>query len=1378
MTQQSPSDANQHPLVQALVSYLPPAVVRAIQESSRPLNEPVSGRFRAAILFADISGFTALTEKLAAHGPHGAEELTLLLNRCFGRMIALLAEQGGEVVQFSGDALLAVFADGNLPQAPSLREVDLSTVVRRAWQAATHMQQAMSEFASLTTSVGEVALGIKIAIGAGEVVEFSVGGVSGRWQYIVAGDPLRQVAEAGHSIERGQTALSPEAQQSLLHSEPALSPRPTQPLRWPDAMPEMIAALRARVPEVITHRLMAGQADWLAELRRLSILFLGVGGLDYAADAALSQIQRWMEACQQTIYRYEGSLNKLFVDDKGTIGIALFGAPPLSHQDDPLRAVRCAFDLQQAAQEQGLRLAIGLTTGQVFAGPVGSPTRREYTVMGDAVNLAARLMQLAGRGGILGDHVTHQATQDTIEWAALTPQTVKGKAAAVHIYRPLGLLSVRRAPQEEQRLVGRAREMAQIEHAFKQSIAGQRQVLCLEGEPGIGKSRLVAELAQRVRERGLVGLFGSGDALEQQTPYNAWRHIFRSYLNLDGIRDREAQRQTVLARLSEIAPDLMERAPLLNDLLGLRLPETGLTASLDPRLRQASLSALLVDLLALWANERPLVLVLEDAHWLDSLSWQLVLQVARSLPDLPVLLVLALRPLENLAPSHPYARLCGLPQSQQLTLPPLDPSDIIALAAARLGVDDLPMEVARLFEQQAGGNPFVAEELALSLRDNGTIRIVDGECVLDGYLSDLQVPETLHGLVLSSIDRLPPEEQLTLKVASVIGRTFGYATLRDVYRPQLEEPLLQASLGRLAGRELVRQLETPTLVRSHAFKQAITQEVTYGTLLQSQSRELHDRVARWYEEHLGDDQVGLHPLLAFHWRQAQNAERELYHAVLASKGLAADYANNEALAFLDRALQLASDPATQHELLWVRLEVHDRIADRRAQQADLTQLQALADAGADPGRQAQVAHAWADYYRNISDYPAAIDALQRAMAAARQAQDLTTEARSLTTWGRVLEHQGVYRDARGYFEQALALHRRIGDPRGEAANLSNLSNIHRYLGSKVSAREYALQALRIRQAIGDKANEATSLTNLGLLSLELGEIKAADEYLQQALQITRAIGDRAGEAFGLITMGHGYLVQGDYAAAQRYLQQGLRLCHMMGERRREANCLNALGVMWRDVGDDGDARRCFEQALAIQEEIGSHSFAAYTYLNLGLALLQQDRAAARECYQKALDRARTTGNRDAEAYAWSYRAALHEQEGDWAAADGAYQDALAIRTELHAAAPAIEDVAGLARVTMQQGRLDEARQHVGKCLAHLDAHGVEGIEFPMRVYLTCYDVLLAAGDRASARRVLENVHELLLRRAGAISDPALRDGMLRNVPVNRRVMAEWEAAGR
>jgi predicted ATPase len=332
----------------------------------------------------------------------------------------------------------------------------------------------------------------------------------------------------------------------------------------------------------------------------------------------------------------------------------------------------------------------------VFVGPVGSETRREYTVMGDAVNLAARLMQLAGRGHIRADHATYQATRANIAWDILESQRVKGKAAPVQVYQPLSLQSARATIAQSEQLIGRARELAQCDQVLERLTHGQGGVICIEGEAGMGTSRLVRELIARQRERGLVNLHGSGDAIEQQTSYNGWREIFSAYFALDEVKTAHVsdtalvlhqQRELVLARFTELAPTLRERAPLLNDLLGLDLPETELTRSFDPRLRQASLAALLTDLLTLWAQDHPFAIIVEDAQWLDSLSWQLALQVARTVTDAPLLLVLALRPLAQPPADHPYSQIGALPHCQCLRLSPLNAEDVVKLFALRLGVN-------------------------------------------------------------------------------------------------------------------------------------------------------------------------------------------------------------------------------------------------------------------------------------------------------------------------------------------------------------------------------------------------------------------------------------------------------------------------------------------------------------------------------------------------------------------------------------------------------------------------------------------------------------------------------------------------------------------
>ena len=525
---------------------MPPSLSRAALQSVEPAppHEAQVKRFAAAILFADVSGFTPLTEALARQGSEGPEELTRLLNGYFSRMIELVEAQGGEIVKFSGDAVTVVF--------PAIDE-SLSSAIRRAQQAAEAMQAAMIDFAVLPTSAGPVALGMKIGIGAGEISAAQVGGQHDRWEYVIAGDPLRQVAQAEQRAQRGEIILSPEAAQLI--APQAVSPRPLIQPDWSTVKnPALVeAALRVYIPGMVMTWLAGGLQDWLAVLRPMSVLFIGVEGIDYTQPDAVAALHEFLRALQETIYRYEGDINKLAVDDKGTIALALFGAPPFAHPDDPERALRCALDLQTRLAPSGLRLAMGVTTGRVFAGPVGSTTRREYTVIGDTVNLASRLMVAAGPGQIRCDYETYHTARSKLVFEFLAPIPVKGKAGLIRVYRPVGEAGIQ--PPSNRPLVGRRAEVARLQANLHEVQAGRSRTLLIEGEAGIGKSRLAEELIRLMREAGIAGLRGAGHSIEQRTPYRAWRDIFTSFFDLDGVDDLAERQSRVQAHLSDIVPE-------------------------------------------------------------------------------------------------------------------------------------------------------------------------------------------------------------------------------------------------------------------------------------------------------------------------------------------------------------------------------------------------------------------------------------------------------------------------------------------------------------------------------------------------------------------------------------------------------------------------------------------------------------------------------------------------------------------------------------------------------------------------------------------------------------------------------------------------------
>ena len=1346
-------------LLPILAAYVPPAVARAALRHSRPAlpQAPQADRFLAAVLFADISGFTPLTEALAQKGPEGAEELTRLLNSYFSRMISLVEAEGGEVVKFGGDAVTVVFPAG---------QEELSLATRRAWQAAEAMQAAMGEFATLETSAGPVALGMKIGIGAGEILAARVGGVRNRWEYVIAGDPLRQVAQAEHQAQRGEVVLSPEAR-AIVAPRPVV-PRPLPPVDWTHVQNPAAAEaiLRCYVPGVVTAWLEEALQEWLAVLRSISVLFIGIAGLDYMAANAVEKLSTFLCAAQRIIDRYQGSINKLAVDDKGTILIVLFGAPPRAHEDDPERALRCTLELQAMAETQGLQLATGVTTGRVFAGPVGSETRREYTVMGDTVNLAARLMVAAGEGQVRCDYETYRSTRGRLTFDLLLPIRVKGRAGLIRVYRPTGEAGREREVETGGVLVGRRAEVDRLVACLDDVEAGRSRILLIEGEAGIGKSRLVEELIRLMQERGVAGLRGMGSSIEQQTPYRAWREIFVSYFDLNQVNDPAERQRRVQAHVRDVTPDLVERIPLLNDVLSLGLPENELTASLDTHLRHESLVSLLLALLRAWAAERPLVLVLEDAHWLDTLSWDLTVQVARTLTvaRVPLLLVVVMRSLEGEMARLEPQTLAAMDETERLPLESLSPDETLALAAVRLGIADggLPDAVAELVRTRAGGNPFFAEELIYALRDNDLIAVKTEEgktrCIVSGDLDRAAqtLPDTIQGIVLSRIDRLPPEEQLTLKVAAVIGRTFAYLTLHHMLGQHMEisRRLLKAYLDDLTRLDLT-PLEAPEPELTYIFKHIITQEVAYETLLFAHRRQLHRTVARWYERTFGGDAgrpaekgpesplAPYYPLLVYHWHQAEDRDRERHYAGLAGEWAAAQFANVEAAGYFSRALELTpeTDLAARYDLLLAREAVNDLRGEREAQAQDLVTLVPLAEEIKDERRGAEIALRVANYMEVTSDYPAALMAVHRAVEQAARAQDLANETAGCIAWGKVLVRQGNYEAARAPLERALALARATHNRHAEAKGLYYLGDVYRYQGNHPAAQEHYQQALEIHRAEGNRQDEADSLSNLGITHYELGDYPAVRDCFEQALYIHQTIGDRRGETMVLSNLGVVYCDLGDYEAARDYHKQALDIRLAIGDRWGEATSLVNLGLVYHDLDDNEAARKHCQRALAIQQEIRNRRGEGYSLTYLGHAL-----------------------------------AGLGELE----AAAEAYSKAMRLRRELGQHGLTMDDLAGLARVALALGDSERALEQMEEILAWIEANGSEGIEYPLQVYFTCYRVLRAAAEGAPAAKerahtLLSNAHAALMERAAGISDETLRRKFLKNVKTNREILTAWEA---
>lgn len=934
-------------LTELLASYVPRLIQNRVAQNPAPIDTPLARDFLAAVMFADISGFTALTERLAEKGTAGVEKLARILNDYFGQLIDVVYEHGGDVVKFGGDAVIVVWP---IRSHSASEEVQRQQTVRAVECAFKVREQLLNYQAEGST------LSLKFSLGTGRVWESHIGGVFNRWEFVLVGAPLVEIGAANEHAKAGDIIASPSAWELIkedceaetfrfetelgqsagiaarlrklkVNSQPMMDLSETE-LKFDDAAQ---VAFRPYIPGAIIHRISAGQSDWLAELRKVTILFINLPQMSH--NTSLEAAHDVMRLIQQLVYRHEGSINKISQDDKGVMIDAALGLPPLTHTNDPLRGIQTAIMIRDELKARGLRGAIGVTTGRVFCGLIGTNYRREYTFLGNSVNLAGRLMSLAlqqtqilERDGIsiLCDRTTYESTKERAEFEALPPHKMKGRSELVEVFHPLReKKGAVRAPTE---LIGRRAEKSLLVNAIQELQRGMPfQAIVLHGEAGIGKSRLMDELVHQA-ETSQVNVFsGVADALERNNPYYAWRAVFHHLLGLEELtvspqrseQSRLQIRDQVLAQLQEVDPELSRYVPLLNVVLPVSIPENDFTSGMTGEVRGGNIREVLVRLLQHQADQTPLLVTLEDLHWLDSASWALLSDVARRVR--PLLLAVNTRPYSPPVPQQ-FKELAEGAGTTFIRLDTMPLDEVEELVCQRLGVKSIPPPAGRLIREKSEGHPFFAEELAYALRDSGILIIERDECRLAPGLNNLDsvsIPGNLEAAITSRIDSLDPSQQLTLKVASVIGRLFAFRVLEAIHPIETDKPALNQHLDTLTRMSLTL-IESSASDLSYLFKHAITQEVAYNLMLFSQRRQLHQAVAEWYEKAFAKDLAAFYPILAHHWLIAsetapedRTAQKAIEYLEKAGEAALRNYANQESVEYFSKLLSMVTPEKAQ-----------------------------------------------------------------------------------------------------------------------------------------------------------------------------------------------------------------------------------------------------------------------------------------------------------------------------------------------------------------------------------------------------------------------------------------------------------------------------------
>ena len=1129
--------------------YVPGFVVDWLRDRPQVRHRSVDG----TLAFVDVSGFTRLTERLAARGKAGAEEMSDLLDRTFDALLADAYSQGAWLVKWGGDAVLLLFQDEGH--------------AARACTAAVAMRRTMDRVGRLQTSCGRVRLRVSTGVHSGRFDVFLVGG--SHRELVITGPGATATALAEAAAAAGQVAVTTETAELLppgcVRRRPdgqlLLTRSPGSPSRAlrPAASTTGVDIGRC-LPDTTRRHLLTGSDD--AEHRLVSVAFVEFTGTDGllqqqgpgATGAAVDAIVR---TCQEACTRHGVSFWETDISKDGGKVMLVAGAPgSTGDEEDALLAV--AREIVEAGGD--LTVRVGVNSGRVFFGQFGPAYRRTLSVKGDAVNLAARLCAKAAPGTVLAAATTLGRARTPFATEALPPFRVKGKTDPVHactVGPPVAPAADHGS--DDVRLVGRDAELGQLHRLWDSVGGGSMQACTLVGEAGVGRSRLARELVRAVDGR-VVQL--RSDPWTATTAYVPVRRVLRELLGMADESPADAAGQALLALLPGLAPDLVAWAPLLGVVIGADVPPTTEVTALDERFRVRRQEEVTSDLL-LRLLPGPALILVEDAHLLDPSSASLLETLRARAASSPWLLVRCLR--EDAPVAGP----------ERLLLGPLGPGYALELLHLLTEEHPLAPHEAEGIVARSGGNPLFLAELASAA----------------AHASLEELPTSVEGVVAARIDLLATDDRRLLRTAAVLGLDVDLELLGRLAE-QVGVPMRPGSLERLSA------FLVPTGTRTRRFRQAVVQATAYEGLPYSRRRALHGAVGDLLTDRGSDVELSLHFSRAGRHAQAWK------HASAAAAHASTARAHAEAAVLYVRALDAARalDLGAQEAEAWEGLgDARFRLATfseaaaaygearRRARSPlDTARLRHKAALCAERSGNYAQALSWSARARRAVEPMSGVPEASRLAAetlvvratvrhwqgrhadAARDsgaAVRLATEADALDVAAEALVWLDVSelmlgRGDGAHVRQALDVLQELGNRPWQLGRCLNELGIRAwYADDWDGARQAYQQCHAAFTEAGDLWAAALAQANEAEILLEQGRLEQAEPLLRSALRAGRASAAPGHTAFVLGLLGRHEALRGRPAEALCQLAEARRLYEQIGEpqevlatRLRTAEC--------------------------------------------------------------------------------------------------------------------------------------------------------------------------------------------------------------------------------
>ncbi len=1154
------------------------------------------------------------------------------------------------------------------------------------------------------------------------------------------------------------------------------------------------------------------------ENRIVSIFFLDIKGFTAMSEKLHPEqvkrtIDRIFKVFSNVILKYGGYVSQY----EGDKIIAFFGSR-ITSETDTERAIRSGLEilgklkqinemLKHQTIELGIR--IGINTGLVTTGRIGLGREKDFTVYGDAVNLASRMESNAPINSILIPLKTKELVTDIFQFESLGKIEIKGKSQPVEIFKVLGVAPKKVERWERSKLVhkpeyvGRDRELKQIEELYEKSRLQigkidseyKPMVIGLRSPAGLGKSRLIYEFVQRIKKKYKLDSQISNNiwspplqrrqemsrSEEQnskyfnikvsgytksyaQAPYTLWTSLIKNYIGINETDTKETVRDKFEHSFSEITNELtkiekqnFEKAkPILGFILGLTYKDIRLYKP-DPKSLQTEIILSIrysLEAITKIANnqEYPMIIILEDLHWIDESSLSALKTILSSLnveekrnhrPCKNMFFILTYRDEFELLREFEFRT-----RFVEFILQPLTSTNSDQMIKSMLGTIDMPERLRMELMTKSEGNPFYIEEWIHSLIDEDIIHTKNGKCEIKGDIENICIPNTLNNLILSRMDRLEERLKALLQKASVIGNSFLQSILEAIEKKLGNDEPIQPELSELIDLDwLIKEKEFNESDVQYLFKHILACDVAYQTILNYNKKILHKLIAEFVEEKFRDNKE-YYAFLAEHYYKAEDSEKAVEYLEKAGDYAKENYQNELAIGFYDKLFKI---PDSQFSIpdyklidtLLKRGSILQLIGKWKETEDIFKEALTLSKNLRDNCRIGKSYEHLGTTFRLKGDYDKATECYERSLKIFEGLGDKRKISIAVGEIGSIFWHKGNYNKAMEFFEKQLNIAEELKDNEIISKAVGNIGNVHWSKGDYNKAMDCYKKKLKVVEELGDKNGVSITIGNIGSVHYFKGNYNKAMECFERDLEISEKLGDKWEISRAVGNIGSVYYDKGDHNNAIRYYNKQLKICEELGDKSGVSKAVGNIGVVYEDNGDYKKAMECYEKQLKISTELGNKRGISNAVGNIGdVHKAKGEYEKAVECYEKQLKISAELGDKRGITIAVGNMGLIYYYKGDYNKAMDYYERAISICREINLKHYLSYVLSYKVKVLFKRKEFEKAKEVNQECIKKAKKIGDNKHIFSLSVLSSKIDFALAK-DETSQNNAMLKLQQML-----------------------------------